>query len=215
MKRITLLSIFLAFVTLLQAQVKDKSGNSYKTVKIGAQTWMAQNLNTSHFRNGDPIPEAKSDAAWEKAGTEGKPAWCYYEYNAENGPVYGKLYNWYAVNDSRGLAPAGCHVPTNAEWDLLAKQLGGFAAATRKLKSASGWSNDLNGSNESGFNGLPGGILNTEILFTELGYYGYWWSSTEEDKEVALNRNLAEDQSTFEKATVYKKNGLSVRCLKN
>jgi len=215
MKKITLLSILLVFVTVLQAQVKDKSGNSYKTVAIGAQTWITQNLNTSHFRNGDAIPEARTDAEWEKAGAEGKPAWCYYEYNAENGPQFGKLYNWFAVNDSRGLAPAGWHIPTNAEWDLLAKHLGGFAAATRKLKSATGWSNELNGSNESGFSGLPGGMLNGDILFDELGYYGYWWSSTEEDKEVAFNRNLAGDQFAFEKASVFKKNGLSVRCIRN
>lgn len=215
MKRTTLLSILLAFVSMLQAQVKDKSGNNYKTVVIGSQTWMAQNLNTTYFRNGDPIPEAKSDAEWEKAGTEGKPAWCYYEYKAENGPKYGKLYNWFAVNDARGLAPAGWHVPTNTEWDNLAKHLGGFAAATRKLKSATGWDNALNGSNESGFSGLPGGILTKDILFEELGVYGYWWSSTEEDKELAFNRSISEDQFAFEKASAFKQNGLSVRCIKN
>lgn len=215
MKRSTLLSILLVFVTVLQAQVKDKSGNSYKSVVIGSQTWMAQNLNTSHFRNGDPIPEAKSDAEWEKAGAEGKPAWCYYEYKAENGTKYGKLYNWFAVNDARGLSPAGWHIPTNTEWDKLATNLGGFAAATRKLKSTAGWDNELNGSNESGFSGLPGGILTKDILFEDMGVYGYWWSSTEEDKELAFNRSISEDQFAFEKASAFKKNGLSVRCIKN
>ena len=116
---------------------------------------------------------------------------------------------------ARGLAPAGWHVPTNTEWDNLAKHLGGFAAATRKLKSATGWDNALNGSNESGFSGLPGGILTKDILFEELGVYGYWWSSTEEDKELAFNRSISEDQFAFEKASAFKQNGLSVRCIKN
>jgi TolA-binding protein len=110
---------------------------SYKSVKIGTQTWMAENLNVSTFRNGDPIMEAKTNEEWEKAGKEGKPAWCNYENDPKNGAKYGKLYNWYAVNDPRGLAPAGWHVPSDAEWTTLGDQLGD--EASNKMKSTSGW----------------------------------------------------------------------------
>jgi uncharacterized protein (TIGR02145 family) len=110
---------------------------SYKSVKIGTQTWMAENLNVSTFRNGDLIPEAKTKEEWEKAGKEGKPAWCYYDNDPKNGAKYGKLYNWYAVNDHRGLAPAGWHVPTDTEWTTLGDQLGSDPG--KKMKSTSGW----------------------------------------------------------------------------
>ena len=112
---------------------------SYKSVKIGTQTWMAENFNASTFRNGDPIPEAKTKEDWEQAGKEGKPAWCFYENDPKNGAKYGKLYNWYAVNDPRGLAPVGWHIPTDVEWTTLENYLGDDAG--KKMKSTSGWQN--------------------------------------------------------------------------
>ena len=114
---------------------------SYKSVKIGNQTWMAENLNVSTFRNGDPIPEAKTDEEWKRAGENQQPAWCYYENDPKNGQKYGKLYNWYAVNDPRGLAPEGWHVSTNIEWKNLADFQGGRWDAGKKMKSTSGWDN--------------------------------------------------------------------------
>jgi uncharacterized protein (TIGR02145 family) len=117
------------------AQTSQTGG--FKSVKIGNQTWMAENLNVSTFRNGDPIPEAKTNEAWEKAGKDGRPAWCYYENDPKNAAKYGKLYNWYAVNDSRGLAPIGWHIPTDTEWSTLDNQLGDDAG--KKMKSTSGW----------------------------------------------------------------------------
>lgn len=96
---------------------------SFKSVKIGAQTWMAENLNVSTFRNGDPIPEVKTNEEWEKAGKEGKPAWCYYDNDPVNSSKYGKLYNWFAVNDPRGLAPEGWHIPRVDEWNTLKNYL--------------------------------------------------------------------------------------------
>jgi uncharacterized protein (TIGR02145 family) len=114
-----------------------KQIGSYKSVKIGTQIWMTENLNVSTFRNGEPIPEAKTEEEWVKAGENKQPAWCYYNNDPKNGAKYGKLYNWYAVYDSRGLAPAGWHIPTDAEWTTLENQLGDDAG--NKMKSTSGW----------------------------------------------------------------------------
>ena len=106
----------------------------FKTVVIGSQTWMAENLNIEKFRNGDSIPEIKNDKDWEKAINEKKPAWCYYNNDPENGSKYGKLYNWYAVNDKRGLAPEGWHIPSDDEWTGLTDYLGGRYSCGKKLK---------------------------------------------------------------------------------
>jgi uncharacterized protein (TIGR02145 family) len=122
---------------LVYGQVTDINGQTYKTVVIGTQTWMAENLNVSTFRNGDTIPEANTAEDWKTAGENGQPAWCYYENDPANGAKYGKLYNWFAVNDSRGLAPAGYHIPTNEEWTTLEYYLGNDAG--NKMKSTSGW----------------------------------------------------------------------------
>ena len=110
---------------------------SSQTVTIGTQVWMTKNLNVDKFRNGDPIPQAKTDEEWENAGKNKQPAWCYYDKDPANGAKYGKLYNWYAVNDSRGLSPVGFHIPTDAEWTKLVNFLGSDAGT--KMKSKSGW----------------------------------------------------------------------------
>jgi uncharacterized protein (TIGR02145 family) len=115
------------------------SDSNAQTVTIGTQVWMTANLDVSTFRNGDPIPEAKTDEEWERAGKLKQPAWCYYDNDPKNGVKYGKLYNWYAVNDLRGLAPVGYHVPTDAEWTTLKKFLGDDAV--KKMKSTIGWEN--------------------------------------------------------------------------
>jgi uncharacterized protein (TIGR02145 family) len=112
---------------------------SFKSVKIGTQIWMAENLNVLTFRNGDSIPEAKTNEEWVKAGNESKPAWCYYANDAKNGAKYGKLYNWYAVIDPRGLAPSGWHIPNDDEWTTLENFMGDEAG--KKMKSTNGWNN--------------------------------------------------------------------------
>jgi uncharacterized protein (TIGR02145 family) len=131
----------------------SRDGKVYKTVVIGTQTWMAENLNVSSFRNGDPIPEAKTDEEWIKAGENEQPAWCYYNNDPKNGVKFGKLYNWYAVNDPRGLASLGWHVSTYEEWNELINYLGGVSEAGIKIKSNQGWKENYNGTNESGFTG--------------------------------------------------------------
>jgi hypothetical protein len=123
----------------ISVSVKEIQVDGVNAVRIGSQTWMAQNLNLNKFRNGDVIPEAKTEEDWKNAGKNKQPAWCYYENNKNNGSTYGKLYNWYAVNDPRGLAPLGWHIPTDNEWTFLKNQLGEDPG--NKLKSKNGWSN--------------------------------------------------------------------------
>jgi uncharacterized protein (TIGR02145 family) len=196
-------------------QVTQKG--DYKFIKIGMQTWMSENLNVSTFRNGDPIPEIKTNEEWEKAYKEGKPAWCYYDNDSKNGIKYGKLYNWHAVNDSRGLAPHGWHVPTDAEWIMLSNYLGKDAG--KKMKSTSGWNKNGNGTNESGFSGLPGGSCFGN--FHDIGNYGYWWSSTENfsdfttPREMIFPRHLGINSDDLKSYGGTKEPGYSVRCVKD
>jgi uncharacterized protein (TIGR02145 family) len=178
-------------------------------VIIGAQAWMANNLEITTFRNGDPIPQAASDEAWKIAGQNKQPAYCY------NGETYGKLYNWYAVNDPRGLAPEGWHIPTDAEWTQLSDYLGGERVAGKKMKSTSGWNNKGNGTNESGFNGLPGGCRYYNGTFYAQGYLGYWWSASEYNTGVAYHRSLGHLSGNLDRDDFIKEEGFSVRCLRD
>jgi uncharacterized protein (TIGR02145 family) len=151
---------------------------NFKGVQIGKQIWMGENLNVDKFRNGDPIPEAKSVEEWIKAWKNDQPAWCYYDFNPANGKKYGKLYNFHAVTDPRDLAPEGWYIPWEREWNELTEFYGGPEAAANKIKSTSGWDNNGNNNKERGFAGLPGGILDSNGTFEEIGVYGYWWSQS-------------------------------------
>ena len=146
-------------------------------VQIGNQIWMTKNLNVSRYRNGDPIPQVTDPIQWNNLTTG---AWCYYANNTANGKIYGKLYNWYAVNDPRGLAPIGWHVPSDTEWTILTSSLGGQFVAGGKMKSTTLWNSpNAAATNSSGFFGLPGGYCYQGFSFPS-GNTGHWWSSTEE-----------------------------------
>ena len=217
---------------------------SLKSVKIGTQIWMTENLNVSTFRNGDPISEAKTNEEWGKAEKEGKPAWCYYNNDPKNGSKYGKLYNWYAVNDPRGLAPTGWHVPTDEEWKKLENYLGEDAG--NKMKSSSGWngygckrceggseqykilcsackgkqknssvSYSGNGTNSSGFSAFPGGSCYFDGDFSWIGESGSWWSASEYETNRANYFFLNHDSSGAGRYWDYKWKGFSVRCLRD
>jgi uncharacterized protein (TIGR02145 family) len=168
---------------LLSALLFSSCGRGHKEVKIGNQVWMIENLNVDKFRNGDPIPEAKTAEEWEKLGQEGKPAWCYYDNNIENGEKYGKLYNWYAVNDLRGLAPEGWRIPNDSDWLILSNFLGGEMVSGTKLKSIEFWSENGNGTNQSGFNATPGGSRNIVGTFYDMGENVSFGSTTEKSNE--------------------------------
>jgi uncharacterized protein (TIGR02145 family) len=167
-------SIFLSSIIILIVLLGCGNENSNE-VKIGNQVWMKENLNVSRFRNGDPIPEAKTKDEWIQAGIERQAVWCYYDNDFKNGTKYGKLYNWYAVNDPRGLAPEGWDIPTDDDWEILYAFLGD--RADFKLKSKDYWSikNDL--TNLSGFDAVPSGMRNPDGLFSFKGDSGFIWTS--------------------------------------
>jgi uncharacterized protein (TIGR02145 family) len=198
---------------LLFLVIFSVSNSFAQTVTIGTQIWTTKNLDVATFRNGDPIPEAKTDEEWLSVGWNKQPAWCYYENNTANGTKYGKLYNWYAVVDFRGLAPAGWHVPTDEEWTVLSTFLGGEEAAGKKMISTSGWLDNGNGTNSSGFSALPGGYRNYVDDFGSVGDYGSWWSaSRNEDSYVWVRALVGTGLSRYDEHDYM---GLSVRCVKD
>ena len=183
------------------------------TVTIGTQIWAVANLNVSTFRNGDTIPEAKTNKEWVAAGESGKPAWCYYNNDPALGLKYGKLYNWFAVNDPRGLAPAGWALSNDSDWAQLVNFLGGTSVAGTKMKTNSGWSDGNNGINESGFTALPGGYRVENGTFVNLGSIGTWWSSTEGNTLTAIDHYCALSGSVSRSSSP-RQRGESVRCIK-
>jgi uncharacterized protein (TIGR02145 family) len=185
-------------------------------VKIGTQIWMNCNLDVETFRNGDPIPHAKTEEEWLQAGENNQPAWCYYDNDQNNGEKYGKLYNWYAVIDPRGLALVGWHVPTDEDWTLLSDFLGGGYIAGEKLKTVSGWENNGNGTDEVGFAGAPGGSRGFSGNFDDIGSYGNWWSSSESIiSSSAWYYYLNNESGSFDRYDYDKTGGFSVRCLRD
>ena len=266
----------LSLILLLSFTIKAQE------IKIGTQTWTTKNLDVSKFRNGEAIPLAKTNAEWALAGQNQQPAWCYYENKGENGTTYGKLYNWFAVMDARGLAPSGYHVPTDAEWTILTDNLGEEAGT--KMKSTSGWNSfdgttpckvckdwtdgyregkdackacanwtedyrggntcklckdtkivngakhicsscknsktlpakiSGNGTNSSGFAGLPGGCRDSFGNFDYIGAFGKWWSSLGGNTSNAWYRSLSANDGDVDRSNNYKLYGFSVRCLRD
>ena len=179
-------------------------------VKIGTQTWTTKNLDIATYRNGDAIPQVQDKVKWSNLTTG---AWCYYENNTANGTTYGKLYNWYAVNDPRGLAPKGYHIPTDAEWTILSDNLGGEAGT--KMKNTSGWKDNGNGTNTSDFAGLPGGDRFSYGFFSSIGSDGEWWSSSESSASCAWYRILFNFNVNVDRSYNGKKTGMSLRCVKD
>jgi uncharacterized protein (TIGR02145 family) len=211
--------ILLVTLNSLKAQLTDRDGNRYSTVQIGSQVWMASNLDVSTFRNGDKIPYIKDADAWQNASTNHQPAWCYYENDPVNGRSYKKLYNWYAVNDPRGLAPVGWHIPSDEEWADLSDYLGGKDVAGTKMKSTTGWNNGGNGTNSSRFAGLPGGFRNNFGAFINIGDFGHWWSSSEKNStlisDAAGSYSMFYFDGSLARSEFFKGSGLSVRCVRD
>ena len=201
--------------------VKDIDGNIYKTVKIGDQVWMAENLKVTHYRNGEEIvPTDSSNYHYLYEGS------CYdYAKKADNSLVYGKLYNWYAISDSRKIAPAGWHVPTNDEWLRLICFLGGtndtvtnMSLAGGKLKEANTehWNIPNTGAtDDAGFTALPGGYFDLFGSYERLNYGGYWWSSDEKDLVWADGWYIYTDDAWIRHIETAKMSGYSVRCVKD
>ena len=201
----------------------EKKSKCHQVI-IGNQEWNTENLNVETFRNGDPIPWAITNEDWQEAGDRKQPAWCYYENDPKNEEKYGKLYNWYAVNDKRGLAPNGFHIPSDKEWQILIDYLGGETDAAEKMKKTSysvahGWFfNSGKLTNISGFSGDYGFERYPDGTFMSLsGGDSYWWSSTDNNSNNAWIRSISYNiwNNGIDRYDSDKKCGYSVRCIKD
>jgi uncharacterized protein (TIGR02145 family) len=191
------------------------AADALPTIQIGTQKWMSKNLDVAFYRNGDPIPQVADATAWSTLTTG---AWCYYNNDSTLGNKYGKLYNWYAVNDPRGLAPLGWHIPSDTEWFTLENTLGGYSVDGGLMKEAGtiNWASpNYAGNNNSGWTGLPGGYRNLDGTFLTVTLYGYWWSATEIITTNALHRDLWYPSSHCGRSNSSKLKGMSVRCLRD
>ncbi|MBC8213329.1 MAG: hypothetical protein H8E71_01650 [Candidatus Marinimicrobia bacterium] len=204
------------FVNWIIGEMTDQDGNTYQTIQIGTQVWMSENLKVTHYRDGTAIPTGHSNSEWNNLSTG---AYCAYDNNESNADTYGYLYNWYAVNDSRNIAPEGWHVPTDDEWTILTDYLGGSSVAGGKMKETGTehWNSPNTGAtNESGFTALPGGYrqYNGNYNYSyPMGNYGYFWSSTESSSSSARGRELNYNNSAVNRHNYPKRSGFSVRCL--
>jgi uncharacterized protein (TIGR02145 family) len=201
----------MSFTTL--PAVLDIDGNVYHTIIIGTQEWLLENLKVSHYRNGDPIPNISDSVDWSILSTG---AYCDFKNIAGNSSTYGKLYNWYAVNDSRNIAPTGWHIPSDAEWTVLTTYLGGESVTGGKLreKGNTHWTSVNNADNSSGFTALPGGYRHFDGGYWYLGTNALWWTSTEYNTTNSYARFVSNTDLVTRFFRV-KASGFSVRCLKD
>ena len=200
--------------------VTDIDGNVYQTVQIGDQLWMAENLKVTHYNNGDAITHIANEEHW---GSMDEGQYGVYDDEPTNANIYGNIYNWAVIGDIRGICPVDWHVPSDDEYTLLTDFLGGESIAGGKMKEAGleHWNYDsdqisLEATNESGFTGLPAGHRNTNSGdYIYMGFYGYFWSSTENGSDLAWRRYLIHYSSGVARDTFGKPNGFSIRCLRD
>ena len=203
-------------------------GYDYATVLIGDQCWFEENLRSENYENGDAIPAGLSDSEWTSTTSgatavygEGSSA-CFTDTpdgdacdEAWSLNEYGRLYNWYAMDDVRGLCPSGWHVPTDGEWTVMTDFLGGESVAGGQMKTTYGWYNGGNGTNSSGFSGLPGGYRNfNDGYFLDAGNNGYWWSASPSGS-VAWYRSLNYISENVFRYNLNRRYGFSVRCVRD
>ncbi len=194
--------------------VFDIDGNGYTTVTIGTQVWMVENLKTTKYRDGSAIPNAIDNQAWLNS-TAG--AYCNYNNDANYSKIYGRLYNWYAVNNSRNIAPTGWHVATDDDWMQLTGYLGGESVSDGKLKEigTTHWSSPNTGAtNETGFTALPGGQRTADGAFHFIGVIGIYWSTAYSGPNAYL-WSMQYDASYVFSAYADKRCGHSVRCVRD
>jgi uncharacterized protein (TIGR02145 family) len=205
--------------SLTYGTLTDTEGKNYKTIVIGSQEWMAENLKTTKYNDGSSIQKVADNALWTNIST---PAYCWFEDNDTlYGNIYGAYYNWFAVNSGK-LCPTGWHVPTDAEWQVLIDFLGGSKIAGSKIKETgtNNWIfSNKDASNSSGFTALPSGMRGTlDGSFSGQGYFGGWWSSTASDPSPlasAWSRWIHGDTTLVARSEIFKKDGFNVRCLKD
>ncbi|MEA3452097.1 MAG: fibrobacter succinogenes major paralogous domain-containing protein, partial [Bacteroidota bacterium] len=206
----------------------DGDGNNYAVVKIGGQTWMAENIKTTSYTNSDAIPLVTDNTEWGNLeDNDTDKAYCFYDNDEGNADIYGALYTYAAATNGdnsgtgvQGVCPTGWHVPSDAEWIELTDYLDGTNVAGGKMKETgtTHWSNPNTGAtNESGFSALPGGMRynNSAGTFINASLYGNWWSATEDDSSLAWNRSLYYDDVDMYRANSFKSSGFSVRCVRD
>lgn len=206
------------------SNLTDQAGNTYKTIEIGSQTWMAENLETTKYNDNKDIPNVTGNSAWSNLTT---PAYSWYDNDeTKNKPLYGALYNWFAVNTGK-LCPTGWHVPTDTEFKTLETYLGMSAAQAdgiswrgtdqgTQLKNSSGWKTGENGTNISGFSALPGGYrFQQDGAFNNKGELSYWWSSNESGPTKGYYRRLEGSNAGVYRESAIKTAGKYVRCVKD
>ena len=183
------------------------------TADICSQVWMNKNLDVTTYRNGDTVPEIQDPTAWAALTTG---AWCSYNADPSNDAIYGKLYNWYAVNDPRGLAPQGWHIPVFNEWFTIIQCLGVDNGGKMKEAGLSHWNApNTAATNSSGWTGLPGGYRNPNGTFEFINIEGHWWSSTEYSSTQSWDYGLTKDGAYLINVLRPKNMGASIRCLKD
>jgi uncharacterized protein (TIGR02145 family) len=192
--------------------ILDADGNAYTSVVIGTQEWLSQNLKTSKYCNGDPLVTDLFSISWQSSSVG---AWAYYNDDPTMNDTFGKLYNFYAVTDTRGVCPCGWHVPTTIEWNTLTEFLGGSSASGGTLKSTTGWNAPNTGAtNSSGFGGKGGGYRLSNGNYSQQNVYGYFWTKNTFGSE-GVYRRLNFDSVSVPSLFYSKRGGLSVRCLKD
>jgi uncharacterized protein (TIGR02145 family) len=206
---------------------KQEGWDETACVTIGTQVWLSRNLNVATFRNGDPIPEARTPEEWIEAGRNGQPAWCFYQNDPSLGATYGRLYNWFAVVDKRALVPRGWHVPADQEYGgpekreftrLIAQLDGGYKAGSKlKESGTTHWKTPNNNpaDNQSGFTALPGGTREKSGEFWSLGSKGHWWTTTPNGTDNAYMMALQNDSGGAILQYTSKMCGLSVSCVRD
>jgi uncharacterized protein (TIGR02145 family) len=219
----TIVCCMLAGSCTHEGGVTDIDGNTYQTVRIGSQEWMAENLKTTRYRDGSDIEcPGTDDDSWEN-NTSGAYAW--HDNDINNKETYGALYNWPAVNSARGLCPEGWHIPTDTEWQTLVDYLGGEEIAGGSMKSTRTepeahprWDSPNTGAtNHSGFAALPGGLRRSDGTFRESGVYSAWWAATEDDatETEAWHRSISYFDTLVFHFVYGKGSGMSIRCVKD
>jgi uncharacterized protein (TIGR02145 family) len=221
MKNTLIRILIMLFALPVHSIAQEKVKTSFESAPIGKQEWAIKNLDVTHFNNGDLLYEANSYEEWEIASIRGLPAWCHYNNNPDYGKKYGKLYNWWALVDSRGLVPEGWHIPNEKEWIELANYLGGMDKAGEQMKSGSGLGKVLAVDDLSGFLGLLGGYRSHEGPgiaggpFYGASAIGIWWSSSKYLVDNAWGLMLSDQNQKLEKVSFVKTSGLSVRVIRD
>ena len=222
MKNVTIIVLFATVILMSCVRSGEFKRNSNCSVKptedlqsfvvLGNQKWMTHNLNVSKFNNGELIPFAETDSAWYDAGRNKKPAWCYYENDSSSNDEFGRLYNWYAVIDSRGICPEGWVIPTIKDWqdlEIFTQSIKG----TKRLKSSKHWVNEWNGSDSLGMSILPAGWRTSKGEYYGKGWSSRFWSATVFSDSTATGIVLPVYNDLIHIFPYDKGIGYSIRCI--